>query len=148
MHMCVHACLHECHSMCVDVRGQLAGLGSLYCVGLRGQTQVVSLGSEQPYQQNQLSCPNFPSSFFRVLNQVCIISYAMSLERGHSHRGWYSMDGWYATETREPNCEWLTGMVGSGKNWPVKKMFLKSEQGAGGRSGSWAKQGVHPSLRE
>ncbi|EDL37771.1 mCG146323, partial [Mus musculus] len=52
---------------------------------------------------------------------VCIISYAMSLERGHSHRGWYSMDGWYATETREPNCEWLTGMVGSGKNWPVKK---------------------------
>lgn len=137
----------------MEVREQLAGVGSLYCVCFKGQTQVVSLGSEQPYHLNHSPALVFLYHSFRYRVR-CVLSFTLwNWKEGFTQpqrmvqHGWITRYGniWH---TPESNCERLTGMVGPGRNWPVKKMTLISEQGAGGRSRPWAKQRVHPSLRE
>lgn len=61
-----YVCLCVCHDKTVEVRGQFAGIGSIY-MGSRDRTQVVKLGDKCPHLLN-------PAFVFRLERRKTVMS--------------------------------------------------------------------------
>lgn len=80
-YVCVQRKAHTRHGAHMEVRGELTGAGSLYCVD-----PGISLGSTYPYQLGQLGRPTFLFSF----TEQVLSHYLLCNETGkrslHSNR--------------------------------------------------------------